>query len=96
MPENEKAGAYAPAFCVCEKSFREMPLVRQWEGAAEAGSKEGYRLSCTLLEEVFQRLALQVVPSDIFLIISTKGLWREEEDMFRAYRNITILQKSIV
>jgi len=96
MPENGKAGAYAPAFLSERSPLEKMPLVRQWEGAAEAGSKEGYRLSCTLLEEVFQRLALQVVPSDIFLIISTKGLWREEEDMFRAYRNITILQKSIV
>lgn len=42
MPENEKAGAYAPAFCVCEKSFREMLLVRLWEDDAEA-DKEGCR-----------------------------------------------------
>lgn len=57
--------------------LKKMPLVRLWEDEAEGG-KEGYRLSCTLLEEVFQRLALQAVPLDIFLVIFAKSLGREE------------------
>lgn len=77
MPENEKAGAYAPAFYICEKSFREMLLVRLWKDDAE-GSKEGCRPGCSLLEKVFQRFALQVVPSDIFFVVFAKSLRREK------------------
>lgn len=95
MPENEKAGVYAPAFLSGRSPLEKMPLVRRWEDEAE-GSREGRRPGCSLLEKVFQRFALQAVPSDIFLVVFAKSLRREEEDMFRAYRNITILQKSIV
>lgn len=81
MSENEKAGVYAPAFCFCEEFFRKIPLVRLWEDETE-GSKEG-RPGCSLLEKVFQRFALQVVPSDIFLVVFAKSLRREEQDVFR-------------
>lgn len=77
MPENGKAGAYAPAFLSGRSPLEKMPLVRRWKDDAE-GSKEGCRPGCSLLEKVFQRFALQSVPLDIFLIISTKGLWREK------------------
>lgn len=40
MPENEKAGVYAPAFCFCEEFFRKIPLVRLWEDTAKVS--KGY------------------------------------------------------
>lgn len=61
--------------------LKKIPLVRLWEDEAEGG-KEG-RPGCSLLEKVFQRFALQVVPSDIFLVVFAKSLRREEQDMFR-------------
>lgn len=82
MSENEKAGAYAPAFLSGRSPLERIPLVRLWKDDAEAG-KEGCRPGCLLLEKVFQRFALQSVQPDIFLVIITKGLWREEQDMFR-------------
>lgn len=72
MPENEKAGVYAPAFCFCEEFFRKIPLVQLWEDETE-GSKEG-RPGCSLLKKVFQCFALQAVPLDIFLVIFAKSL----------------------
>ena len=79
MPENEKAGVYAPAFCFCEEFFRKIPLVRLWEDETE-GSKEG-RPGCSLLEKIFQRFTLQAVQPDIFLVIITKGLWSKKQDI---------------
>ncbi|WP_300719717.1 hypothetical protein [uncultured Desulfovibrio sp.] len=80
MPEDEKAGVHAPAFCVWRESFRKMPFVQPWKDDAKGG-KEGMvlRPGCSLLEEIFQRFALQVVHPDIFLVIFAKGLWREED-----------------
>ena len=39
MPENGKAGAYAPAFLSERSPLEKMPLVRRWEDEAEAGKK---------------------------------------------------------
>ena len=36
MPENEKAGVYAPAFLSGRSPLEKMPLVRRWEGDTEA------------------------------------------------------------
>ena len=90
MPENEKAGVYAPAFLSGRSPLEKMPLVRRWEDEAE-GSREGRRPGCSLLEKVFQRFALQVVPSDIFLVVFAKSLRREEQDVFRLERAKSIL-----
>lgn len=80
MPENEKAGVYAPAFLSGRSPLEKMSLVRRWEDDAEAG-KEGCRSGCSLLEKVFQRFALQSVQPDIFLVIITKGLWSKKQDI---------------
>lgn len=95
MPENKKAGVYAPAFCFCEEFFRKIPLVRRWEGAAEAG-KEGCRPGCSLLKKVFQCFALQAVPLDIFLVIFAKSLWRKEENVLWLYRCILFIKERIL
>lgn len=94
MSENEKAGVYAPAFCFCEKSFREMLLVRLWKDDAE-GSKEGRLPGCSLLEKVFQRFALQAVPLGIFLVIFAKGLRGKEQDVFRFAGRVAFIQQGV-
>ena len=93
MPENEKAGVYAPAFCFCEEFFRKIPLVQLWEDETE-GSKEG-RPGCSLLEKIFQRFALQAVPFDIFLVVFAKSLWREEQDVFRLAGRMAFIQQGV-
>lgn len=82
MSENEKAGAYAPAFLSGRSPLEKMSFVRRWEDDAEAG-KEGCHPSCSLLEKVFQRFALQSIQPDIFLVIFAKGLRGKEQDVFR-------------
>lgn len=82
MPENGKAGVYAPAFLSGRSPLEKMSFVRRWEDDAEAG-KEGCHPSCSLLEKVFQRFALQAVPLDIFLVVLAKSFRREEENVFR-------------
>lgn len=93
MPENEKAGVYAPAFCFCEEFFRKIPLVRLWEDETE-GSKEG-RPGCSLLEKIFQRFALQAVALDIFLVIFAKSLWGKEQDVFRFAGRVAFIQQGV-
>ena len=94
MPENKKAGVYAPAFCFCEEFFRKIPLVRRWEGAAEAG-KEGCRPGCSLLKKVFQCFALQAVPLDIFLVIFAKSLGGKKEDVLRLAGRMAFIQQGV-
>ncbi len=91
MSENEKAGAYAPAFCVCEKSFCGMRLCGYGKMGRKAARKGYCHPGCSLLEKVFQRFALQSVQPDIFLVIFAKSLWGKEQDVFRFERAKNIL-----
>lgn len=76
MPEDEKAGVHAPAFCVWRESFRKMRLCGHGKIPRRAAQKLA-RPGCSLLKEIFQRFAVQAVPLDIFPVIFAKGLWRE-------------------
>lgn len=67
--------------------------MRLWEDETE-GSKEG-RPGCSLLEKVFQRFALQVVPSDIFLVVFTKSLRREKQDVLRFAGRVAFIQQRV-